>query len=55
MRLEDKLDRSAERKAEKLRKKQAAANSFQAVAREWYGKQIHTWLAHHASDVLRCL
>lgn len=49
------LDPSAERKAENLRKKLAAENSFEAVAREWYGKQVHTWVPHHASDVRRRL
>lgn len=49
------LDPSAERKAENLRKKLAAENSFEAVAREWYGKQMHTWVPHHASDVRRRL
>ena len=32
-----------------------AANSFEAVAREWYTKQSHVWVPHHASDVLRRL
>ncbi|SEO85367.1 integrase arm-type DNA-binding domain-containing protein [Nitrosovibrio sp. Nv6] len=49
------LDPSAERKAANLRKKLAAENSFEAVAREWYGKQVHTWVPHHASDVKRRL
>lgn len=53
--LDDKLDPSAERKAAKLKSKLAAANSFEAVAREWYGKQVHTWVEHHAKDVLRRL
>ncbi len=49
------LDPSAERKAANLRKKLAAENSFEAVAREWYGKQLHTWVPHHASDIKRRL
>jgi integrase len=49
------LDPSAERKVAKLKSKLAAENSFEAVAREWYSKQVHTWVAHHASDVLRRL
>lgn len=49
------LDPSATRKAAKLRRKIAAENSFEAVAREWYGKQLHTWVAHHATDVLQRL
>ncbi|SFO12332.1 tyrosine-type recombinase/integrase [Nitrosospira briensis] len=53
--LQDDLDPSAERKAANLRKKLAAENSFEAVAREWHGKQLHTWVPHHASDVKRRL
>jgi integrase len=49
------LDPSAERKAVSLRKKLAAENSFEAIAREWYGKQLHIWVPHHASDVKRRL
>jgi len=49
------LDPSAERKAINLRKKLSAENSFQAVALEWYQKQLHTWVAHHAVDVKRRL
>jgi integrase len=48
-------DPSAERKAEKREAKGRAANSFEVVAREWYGKQAHTWVESHASDVLRRL
>ncbi len=49
------LDPSAERKATNLRKKLANVNSFEAVALEWYNKQVHTWVEHHASDVKRRL
>lgn len=54
-RLEDNLDPSAERLAAKIRRQISAANSFEAVAREWYGKQVHTWVHTHARDVLRRL
>lgn len=53
--MQDQLDPSTERKATKLRRRIASANSFEAVAREWYGKQLHTWVKHHADDVLRRL
>jgi integrase len=53
--LDNKLDPSAERKADKLRAKIALANSFEAVADEWYGKQSHIWVASHALDVRRRL
>ena len=49
------LDPSAERKAANLRKKLSAENSFKAVALEWYNKQLHTWVPHHADDVKRRL
>lgn len=54
-RLESGLDPSAERKASRHRQRVAAANSFEAVAREWYQKQLHTWVSSHADDVLRRL
>ncbi len=53
--LEADLDPSAERKVAILRKKLSSENSFEAVAREWYNKQLHTWVAHHADDVRRRL
>lgn len=53
--LEADLDPSAERKAANLRKKLSAENSFEVVAREWYNKQLHTWVPHHAADVKRRL
>lgn len=49
------LDPSAERKAGKLAVRKAAANTFKAVAEEWYGKQAHLWSATHASDIRRRL
>ena len=49
------LDPSAERRATSLRKKLAAENCFEAVAREWHAKQLHTWVRDHASDVKRRL
>ncbi len=53
--LDGKLDPSVERRAYKLRRSVAAANSFEAVAREWYEKQLHTWVPGHADDVKRRL
>ena len=53
--MNDQIDPSAERKAKKVRRKIAATNSFEVVAREWYGKQLHTWVPHHADDVRRRL
>lgn len=54
-RLDNNLDPAAERRAEKIRAKNAAENSFEAVAREWHQKQCHLWVPTHAADVLRRL
>ena len=48
-------DPGAVRKRAKLEAQYRAANSFEAVAREWYGKQAKVWVPHHAVDVLRRL
>ena len=53
--LEDNLDPSAERKAARYKSLVANANSFEIVANEWHKKQVHTWVPHHATDVLRRL
>lgn len=49
------IDPSIDRQINKQKAKQAAANSFEAVSREWYTKQTHTWTATHSKDVLRRL
>ena len=49
------LDPSAVRRAEVQRKRVADSNSFEAVAKEWYGKQLHLWSASHIRDVKRRL
>src|SRR5665213_2443999 len=49
------IDPSVQHKADKRIKAAVAANTFEAVAREWLGKQTHTWNAKHADDVLRRL
>ena len=53
--VDDHIDPSIDRKVTKQRAKQAAENSFEAVSREWYAKQIHTWVHSHAKDVKRRL
>lgn len=53
--LENNLDPSAERRAERLKHRLASENSFEVVANEWYAKQLHTWVPHHAADVKRRL
>lgn len=49
------IDPSIDRQINKQKAKQVAANSFEAVSREWYTKQTHTWAATHSKDVLRRL
>lgn len=53
--LSDGVDPSAKRKADEVAAKLSAVNTFEAVAREWYDKQLHTWAASHALDVQRRL
>jgi integrase len=53
--IDNRLDPSTERKADKLRAMVASANSFQAVADEWYKKKAQVWVAHHSLDVRRRL
>jgi integrase len=48
-------DPSIHRQAEKHKKQQAATNSFEALAREWYDKQATLWTPNHGADVLRRL
>lgn len=49
------IDPGEKRKADKKEELGKRANSFEAVAREWYGKQTHVWSEKHAADVLRRL
>ncbi|WP_250450709.1 integrase arm-type DNA-binding domain-containing protein [Caballeronia sp. ATUFL_M2_KS44] len=53
--LQDGLDPGIERKAEKVAAALNAANTFEAVGNEWYGKQVGSWAASHALDVKRRL
>lgn len=47
------IDPSEHRKAAKATRAERAANSYEAVAREWYGKQAKAWVKGHADKVLR--
>lgn len=49
------IDPSIDRQINKQKAKEAAANSFEAVAREWYSNRIIVKSASHAKDVLRRL
>jgi integrase len=49
------IDPSIKRKEEKRAAAHRAANTFEAVAREWHEKHGRSWVPHHAADVLRRL
>lgn len=49
------IDPSAQRKAMKLSKNQAAENSFQVVGLEWFTKQKPTWAENHWTKVERMM
>lgn len=53
--LADGIDPSQHRKATKAMRAERAANSFEAVAREWYAKMAPTWAASHGDKVIRRL
>ncbi len=47
------IDPSADRKAAKLEKIDRAANDFESVTREWFGKNSPGWVESHSSRILR--
>jgi hypothetical protein len=49
------LDPLAQRQAHKRAAMGRSANSFEAVAREWHGRQAKVWTPKHADDVMRRL
>ena len=51
----DGIDPAAARKAKQAAEKAATTNTFEAVAREWHAKQLHTWSSGHAGRVLRSI
>ena len=50
--LYDGKDPSAERQAAKVARRTAAANTFEAVAREWFAKKSGKWAASNASVII---
>ena len=46
--LADGVDPSAHRGAERKQVAMQAANSFEAIAREWHAKQLNAWTERHA-------
>lgn len=53
--LADGIDPSEHRKAHKASREDAQANSFEAIAREWFTKMLPTWVPAHAEKILRRL
>ena len=51
--LADGIDPGEHRKAAKASRAERAANSFEVVAREWYGKFAPNWAEHHGDRILR--
>ena len=49
------IDPSEHRKAEKAASAERTANSFEAIAREWFSKHEPNWSASHADRVIRRL
>lgn len=49
------IDPSAAKKEARRASVTDAVNSFEAVARDWYSKQVRGWKPKHAADVLRRL
>lgn len=47
------VDPGEERKAQKTAKESRAANSFEAITREWFGKFAAQWVEHHRQRVIR--
>lgn len=49
------VDPGQARKAEKEARQISFANSFEAIAREWFAERIHTWNYSHSSKIIRRL
>lgn len=47
------IDPGEYRKAHKSARADAVANSFEAVAREWYSKMLPTWTPDHADKIIK--
>lgn len=50
--LAENIDPSQARKENKLYARVAAANTFEAIAKEWHAKESHEWSAVHAERVM---
>lgn len=48
-------DPNAEKKIAKIELRTSYENNFEAIAREWYSQQLHTWAPKHAETILKRL
>lgn len=55
IKIADGIDPNELKKAIKTQKAERAANSFEAVAREWYAKHAPGWATSHADKIIRRL
>lgn len=53
--LADGIDPMALKKASKTQHAERDANSFEVIAREWFAKNLHTWVDSHSSKIIRRL
>jgi integrase len=53
--LADDIDPGENRKVQKAAKVERAANSFEAIAREWFAKNRDSWATSHADKIIRRL
>lgn len=51
--LADGIDPGEHKKTQKHARADAVANSFEAVAREWYSKMLPTWTPDHADKIIK--
>lgn len=49
------IDPGENRKVQKAAKVERAANSFEAIGREWFAQQLPTWAASHADKIIKRL
>lgn len=53
--LKEGIDPSSKRRSDKLAAMVAAANTFEAIAKEWHTKESHEWSAIHAQRVMSAM
>lgn len=53
--LANNVDPSEHKKAQKSASQERAANSFEVIGREWFGKHCDTWAASHSEKIIRRL